>query len=67
MIKMTAFGFLFADYCLSNAALKKSSPVTGNALVGYSIHESILKCYEMLEIDSFKEVIKILQGVYFAA
>ena len=65
--KAVAFGILFADYCSSNSALKKLSPAAGNALIGYSIQESILERYGILEIDQLKEVVKFLQATYRAA
>ena len=64
--KALAFDILYAEYCSFDGDLKKFSPAAGNALVGYSIQESILEHYDSLTLDEFKEVFNFIQAVYRA-
>ena len=65
--KGVAFGILYADYCTIDEDLERFSPAGGNALIGYSVTESILERYDALTLDEFKEVLNFIQAVYRAA
>ena len=62
--KATDWGTLHSEYSSNDTSLLKLSPSATNALVGYSVEESVLATYDELTIEDFKRVVEFLQAGY---